>query len=245
MILLVDVGNSRMKWAFLRDGALLDRGSLGRAQVDAGGPLDAWPDNAEVDRVLICSVAGAGLDARLEALVRGRLGLSPEWFRARRKTLGIVNAYAEPSHLGSDRWAALLGARGLAGGAVGVVDCGTALTLDVVDAGDRHLGGFIIPGPDLARDSLLSRTGSVREAAGDVDGVLGRSTAACVTNGTLLGLAGAVERWIAEVEAGQERVDWFATGGAWPRLAGLVRRELRHEPDLVLEGLARTAGAEP
>lgn len=239
MKLVVDVGNSRMKWA--RVGASgLESGTAVARREPLENTLDAhWPGPEKPAAVLISSVAGARFNARLERWVLARWGCRPAWFRSQAKTLGITNGYNDYARLGSDRWAALLGARGLGPGPVGVLDCGTAVTLDIVDGEDRHLGGFIFPGLELVRRSLWTGTANIPEAAAGPEGRLGLSTAECVSNGTAVGLAGALERWMADVERLVDGVAWLATGGSWPQVRPLVRRTIDYDPDLVLRGLAR------
>ncbi len=96
-----------------------------------------------------------------------------------------------------------------------------------------------MPGLELAQQSLLTSTANVRAAAARAAGVLGRSTAECVANGTSLGLAGALERWMREVDDSVGGVAWLATGGAWPRMRATISRSIEYDPDLVLRGLAR------
>lgn len=239
MKLVVDIGNSRIKWAGLgaaglAPGAAATRSEPVEAMLEATlGDITAPSD------ILICSVAGRNFDDRLERWMVARWGRRPGWFRSAPETMGIVNGYPEPAQLGADRWAAVIGARGLLRGPLGVIDCGTALTLDVVDGDDRHLGGLIAPGLELAQQSLLTSTANVRAAAARAAGVLGRSTAECVANGTSLGLAGALERWMREVDGSVEGIAWLATGGAWPRMRATISRSIEYDPDLVLRGLAR------
>lgn len=239
MKLVVDVGNSRIKWAGfgaagLTPGAAANRGEPVEAVLEAelgdtGAPSD----------ILICSVAGREFNHRLERWMVARWDRRPGWFRSEPETLGIVNGYPEPAQLGADRWAAVIGARGLLRGPLGVIDCGTAVTLDVIDGDDRHRGGLIAPGLELAQESLLTSTANVRSAAARAAGVLGRNTAECVANGTSLGLAGALERWMREVDDSMDGVAWLATGGAWPRMRATISRSIEYDPDLVLRGLAR------
>lgn len=239
MKLVVDVGNSRIKWARVVDGRL-EAG----APVDRGGDVPpaldaAWSTLQTPSAVLISSVADADSDARMEQWMEGRWGRSPQWFRSRPETLGLINGYGDPAQLGSDRWAALLGARARRPGPLGIIDCGTAVTLDVVDAQDRHLGGLIAAGPELAQRSLLTDTAKIRDIPARGTGLLGRSTAQCVANGTILGLAGALERWVWDVDDALKGVAWLATGGAWTQLEPMMRISVHYDPHLVLRGLAR------
>lgn len=239
----MDIGNTRIKWARVAPNG------LGRpAAANRDEPLETALDAAFADAgapsvVLIASVAGEDFNARLEQWMVGRWGRPPEWFRSAPEALGVVNGYRDFAQLGADRWAAVLGARGLHAPPVGVIDCGTAVTLDVVDANDRHLGGLIAPGLALAQRSLLTNTANVRAAARQATGLLGRSTAECVANGTSLGLAGVVERWMRDVDASLEGVTWLATGGSWPQLRDTIHGSMQYDPDLVLRGLARVLGA--
>ncbi len=239
MKLVMDIGNSRIKWARVATQGLGPAAAAGR-DVPPEAALDAaFADTAAPDRVLISSVAGDDFDTRVERWMVDRWGARPEWFRSMPETLGIVNAYPEPAQLGADRWAAVVGACGRHPGPLGVIDCGTAVTLDVVDDAGRHLGGLIAPGLELARRSLLSSTANVRAAARSTTGLLGRSTAECVANGTALAQAGALERWIKDVDDSLDGVAWLATGGGWPELSATIHRSIEYDPDLVLRGLAR------
>lgn len=239
MKLVMDVGNSRIKWAGF-GAAGLDPGAAAIRAEPVEAMLDAaLGDTGAPSKILICSVAGREFNDRLERWMVARWDRRPGWFWSEPETMGIVNGYPEPAQLGADRWAALIGARGLRRGPLGVIDCGTAVTLDVVDDGDRHLGGLIAPGPELAQQSLLTSTANVRAAAARATGVLGRSTAECVANGTSLGLAGALERWMREVDDSVDGVAWVATGGAWPGMRATIGRTIEYDPDLVLRGLAR------
>lgn len=239
MKLVVDVGNSRIKWARVNNGRMGPGAFLERDDPIEAALSRAWANELPPAEALVCSVAGSSFNERLGAWMYERWRLQPVWFRSRARNLDIANAYVHPEQLGSDRLAALIGARGLLSGPLGVIDCGTAATLDAVDEEGRHCGGLILPGLTLARQSLLQRTDNIRDVGPVAPGVLGRSTAECVANGTRLGLAGALERCMAEIERALPGLSWIATGGEWPELAGLIDRSVAHDPDLVLKGLLR------
>ncbi|MBS1270679.1 MAG: Type III pantothenate kinase [Gammaproteobacteria bacterium] len=239
MKLVVDIGNSWIKWGRvygerLEPGTPVARKGPGESIFDA-----AWHNWEAPTTVLVSSVAGAEFDSRLELWMVNHWGCRPGWFRSRPETLGIVNGYSDYNGLGSDRWAAIIAARGLYPGALGVIDCGTAVTLDVIDKDDHHLGGFICPGIELAQHTLLTQTANICETTLQSGGLPGKTTAECVMNGIGLGLAGALERWIANVEKAMDGVTWIATGGDWRRLSPIVRKQVQYDADLVLKGLVR------
>ena len=108
MILAVDAGNSRVKWA-LHDGRdFVREGWVAHAEIDA---LDAqWSSLPEPSTVVIANVAGDGIAERLRKST-GRWKVPPRWACSARSQAGVSSRYDDPSQLGIDRWAALIGAR--------------------------------------------------------------------------------------------------------------------------------------
>lgn len=245
MKLVVDVGNSRIKWARVEDGRLRPGAFFERHGSIEEALESVWGELAPPTAVLVCSVAGPAFNEWLAQWIASHWRIRPAWFESVARTLGLENGYAFPAQLGNDRWAALVGARGRFSGPLGVIDCGTAATVDVVDDDGRHRGGFILPGLALARQSLLQRTDSIRDIGPAPPGVLGRGTAECVANGTRLGLAGALERCMNEAERVLNGLSWVVTGGEWHELEGLVGKSIIYDPDLVLKGLARALERTP
>lgn len=156
---------------------------------------------------------------------------------------GVHNGYRDYQRLGLDRWLALVAGYRIAGGACLVLDLGTAVTSDLVDANGRHLGGYICPGVPLMRSQLRTHTRRIRyddataqEAARDL--APGRETAEAVERGCLLMLRGFVrEQYLLACELLGGECSVFLTGGD----AELVKDELPHAQilsDLVFVGLA-------
>ena len=208
---------------------------------------DAWSHLTVPHRVVVANVAGAEARQGLQSWVQRHWPAARLHFVvAVAAQLGVKNGYREPAQLGSDRWAALIGARQRVTGAVCVVDCGTAITLDALDAAGEFAGGVILPGITLARDALRARAPGIAAAEGDDSSCFARSTAAGVAAGTLYGAAGAMERIVAEFGArlGKD-MHVLLTGGDAPRLRPLLHGRwvgaTEAVPDLVLQGLARIA----
>lgn len=253
MKLLLDIGNTRFKWAWLdendrfvpgaardhREHALVDM--LAEVETQAGRPSS----------VMISSVSAPAVTEALDAAIDERWQLRPARLRPAHEAFGVRCAYAEPQRLGADRWAALIGARARWPGAVAVLDFGTAVTLDALDAEGCHLGGLIAPGYRLMFQSLLRDTGGIAgamsapEAVPATDG-LALNTADAVHEGVLACLAGFVTRVLVSLEqrwpAGYTLV---ITGGDAQRLKPVLPATAVFEPDLVLQGLARAVTEQP
>ena len=241
MLLLFDLGNSRCKWAradgALQPGAAIEYGQdFSRALETSLGALP------RPERVLAVSVAGDAVTAQLAAWARAQFGLTLELMPARSAQCGVSSRYDNPAQLGADRWAALVGARGRTRDAVCVVNCGTAVTIDALDGAGVFQGGVILSGLATQRASLLKNTHGIREADGKDDSCLARNTADAVAAGTLQGLAGAIDRVVAE----QARVlgvtpHMLLAGGDAERLHPVLTTAHELAPLIVLEGLHRMA----
>lgn len=241
MKLVVDVGNSRMKWANL-DGSTWPQSRSMSVKGDIKTLLDRhWISMTPPEIVLISNVAGKETERRLHLWVREHWGIDPVFFRSTSRYKGMTNEYAQPEQLGCDRWAALIGARSLRQrGALCVVDCGTAITIDALTADDRFIGGIIFPGIDLIQQSLLAGTSDIMESRAEFREVLGATTAEGVSGGSFIGVAGAIDRTLAEMCAILDDPKLYITGGDATLLLPLLNNSLQYEPDLVLLGLART-----
>ena len=187
--------------------------------------------------------AGAGVDQRLAAAARRVSGVVPEFVASTRRLGGVRTAYAEPWRLGVDRFVAVIGAHALRPHrAVCVVDVGTAMTIDLVDARGRHVGGAIIPGPHLMVESLLRNTSGILKRSGGKSAgrsLFARNTRSAIELGARYAAAAVVDRAVTEARAAlgvSPRV--LLTGGAAPAIHPLIRSAHSNVPDLVLRGLA-------
>ncbi|HEX5049327.1 MAG TPA: type III pantothenate kinase [Gammaproteobacteria bacterium] len=245
MQFLVDIGNTRFKWARLVHGKLTHHGSAahrGSLEHALAALSDALP--VDVARVLVANVAGEEVARRLTELARAHSGVMPEFVATAAEAFGVRCAYSDPSRLGVDRWLGVLAAHRLAGGAACVIGAGTAVTFDAVDAHGQHLGGLIFAGARLAAAALDAHTSNIggtapagaRPAGLDL---LGKSTDAAVGNGAMLALAAALDRAVGAVDAALgARSKVYLTGGDGPHFRGWLETDTEQRADLVLEGLA-------
>jgi len=245
--LYIDIGNSRIKWALARGTRMGRLRAMSLSQFSRFAR--ALRSTRGVQAVHAVCVAGRPMEQRLRAALRLAGLPAPRFARSSRRAAGVTNAYRDPWRLGADRWVGMIGAWHLAGArrAVCAISAGTALTLDVVDAGGRHRGGLIAPGPEMMVGALLGRTrgiaaraaGARRSKATPLAPPLAGDTRSAITTGSLLAAAGLVERCLAELRARSKLTPAvYLTGGAAPALARLLSRRHRHCPDLVLRGLA-------
>ncbi len=238
MNLLIDVGNSYVKWATVEDGHW--DGGYRTAISGAISELfeSCWGYLPAPRRIMVSNVQGEQFESDLVKWCQSYWRVRPMFLEPTETACGIVNNYHNHKQLGPDRWAALIGARTLADGALGVIDCGTAITVDALSADNVFLGGAILPGLKLAHDSLLTNTRGVNESESDLVSVLGRSTADCVGSGVYYGLAGGIDRLVSEIEKTLvQRLRLYVTGGDAIRLQPLLTAQTILEPELVLKGL--------
>ncbi|MEW6165608.1 MAG: type III pantothenate kinase [Pseudomonadota bacterium] len=232
-LLCLDAGNTRLKWGWRADGRWLAQGACATTAVET--LVAALPGRPT--RIVACNVAGDAVAGRIAALAAG-LGAPLDWFRSGAAAHGVINGYADPVRLGDDRWAALIGARGLHAGHALVVMSGTATTIDILDATGRFAGGLILPGLALMRDALARNTAGLPEARGGFREIP-TNTDDAIASGAVQATLGAIER-MARRAAGTDFL-CLLSGGDAPLLAPLLDLPLRQVDNLVLEGLARAA----
>lgn len=246
--LLVDIGNTRVKWALLR-GARFVPGK----PIAHGGEADAiatlMKRVKDIDRVLAVSVAGRRLDQALSREASARFGLSVQFVKSSRRAGGITNGYKDVWRLGADRWVGAIGAHALARGRdVLFAMAGTALTIDLVSATGKHRGGAIIPGPATMVASLLSGTHGIRRRAQGLAASSRRlfagDTASALAAGSRFAAAAFIDRAVDEAARSQgAKPLLLLSGGAAADLRRHLRHRARDVPDLVLHGLAELARA--
>ena len=253
-ILLVDIGNTRVKWTTLDDGRIGRQKAIahvGWSGQDIARHLLGQPRQAKkIERVVIVSVAGPRIDRGFTAETKRLIGIKPEFFASARRAAGVTTLYQEPWRLGADRLVGVIGAFELSKHRpVCIISVGTAMTLDLVDARGRHRGGAIVPAPSLMVGSLLSETHGIRRRAqGGAGGrdFFARSTRAAIAQGARYAAAAVADRAVTEARAtlGQKPLV-LLTGGAADSIRALIRSPHRHIPDLVLRGLAVIASQRP
>lgn len=239
MLLLVDAGNTRIKWAIAAPGAALGEWTLHDAVSHAGldGAAGAWR-RAGVARAIVSNVAGTDLRERIaQALPEG---VQVEWFASTPARAGLRNGYRNPGQLGCDRFAAAIGARALTPGRnLVVATCGTATTVDAISADGRFIGGMILPGLALMAGSLARNTAQLPQVTPGAapPPLFGDNTDDAIVSGVLSAQAGAIER--ACIAHGAS--ECIVSGGAAPYIAPVLKFAHRVVDNIVLVGLHAAA----
>lgn len=240
MKLLLDLGNTRIKWALqLQAQGWLSRGALDWQDDVAGQLALAWAELPMPDIVCAASVVDESREALLTTICERMFRRTPVWVRSPASACGVVSAYAEPQRLGVDRFLTMVTA--LAGGHAPcvLVGVGTALTLDALAADGQHIGGLIAPGPKLMQQALQSATVKVRlERPGEILD-WADNTADAVASGCWQAAAALVERFAIRVTPRLGLAPPLILGGGdAERLVPLISLPSQINQNGVLGGLA-------
>ncbi|HEY0665694.1 MAG TPA: type III pantothenate kinase [Gallionella sp.] len=233
--LLIDAGNSRIKWAVIQHDQWLQRGAM---------PLEKLPmlasqitDMQGIFQVWVSNVAGEGVAARIK-----ELGIHDTRFiSAQRSGYGIENGYADPAQLGSDRWAALISAWNIVGRQCIVVNSGTATTIDTLSESGKFRGGLILPGIELMQRSLVHTAANLRAGGGRYQH-FPDDTCDGMFSGAIQATCGAIERQ--QRSLGSDDVPIILGGGAAQQLLPHLGMQVELVEDMVLRGISLIAREE-
>jgi len=256
-VLLLDIGNSRLKWALLREPyrrgqRFRARGTLDLARLGGSGAAlqRLFARLTPLSGIEVCNVAGVRMRRHILGAAHRARAPRPHFARSAHAAGGVRNAYPQPWRLGVDRWAAMIGAHHEhPGRALCVVAVGTAMTIDLIDAHGRHQGGNIIPSPRLMIESLLERTAGIRRRAGGRSAaaalrarrvpLFARDTRRAVTAGAAHAAAALIGEAVRAARAPLGRTPrLLLSGGGADAIAPLLDFPYRREHELALRGLA-------
>jgi type III pantothenate kinase len=238
MLLLIDAGNTRVKWALADDDAALGvwRASGAVAHAELNHLPAAW-QHQPVTRVIVANVAGAKLRDQLQLMLPS--SVPPQavtWFVSSARLGAMRNAYRNPQQLGCDRFAAAYGAQALAPGkALIVATCGTATTIDAITADGTFIGGMILPGLGLMASALARNTAQLPQVRPGATRPppFANNTDDAIVAGCLAAQAGAIERACALHGA----AECIVSGGAAAYIAPMLLVPHRMVDNIVLTGL--------
>jgi len=206
MMVEADLGNSRMKWRLLSGGVVVAFGCCEYAN------LSLWSVSGRVTRIRVSCVAGDVQRLHFVARCMELFNVEPEFAQVNSRLGSVSCAYQDYKSFGVDRWLALLAAYNRCSGAAIVVDCGTAITVDLLRANGLHQGGYILPGFELMVNSLSVDTANVKVLIKSpaVSLKLGSTTSECVSHGVLMSIVSLLE----STQKKEPTASLILTGGA-------------------------------
>ncbi len=250
-VLEIDAGNSRIKWRVQGYAAGQKKQLAKGVFVAARQPEDLAADldrllaslaDMAIDKVLVSNVRGKTFAAELEACCKRQLDTDPVFAKIENHQNGVSSSYTEPGRMGIDRWLAMQSVYAGNRAAACIVDCGSAMTIDLLNADGQHGGGFIVPGLTLLQSSLHSSTAELPfQAAQHYAIEPGASTSQAIQHGAInmqLGMLQRVYRnWATQRQ-------WYLCGGDAELLASFIEWPCSLQPDLVLDGLELVCGTD-
>lgn len=241
MLLVIDIGNSRTKWALAGDDGKLSEFEVCMNTAIATSNLSTSAQKA--DRALIANVAGESMALQIAQLV---MPLAVNFLTPSAQACGVKNGYAETTKLGADRWAALVGAWQRTKHATVVVNAGTAITIDVLDEKGCFLGGSIMPGLRLMHESLSNNAAQLNIVEGFSQN-FPNNTQDAIATGNINAVAGAIGIMLKRLE---KQCGWLPklilSGGDANKIADALKLNLKQViimENLVLQGLVLLAKA--
>jgi len=246
-MLTVDIGNSRIKWALFSGGLIKENGCLDYAADNIESQLDKARLPKSITSVVVSCVAGEKIKSQFKRWAGHNGFTSIEFAVTRDKQNGVVNSYQDPAKMGVDRWLAVLAAfdkgEALKDDLICVVDCGTAITIDVIGFSGKHLGGLIMPGYQTMIQSLVKNTENIKNENKVIftptqNSELASSTSDALVKGCsqiiVQGISGIISSYQKKTPAA---IHCLVTGGDGEWVSPALTVDNVYDPFLVLKGL--------
>jgi len=253
MLLAIDAGNTRTKWA-----TFSCQGEIRQQHACLNGELASTSFSSAItdcSHIVISNVAG---EQHADSLTRilAPYQLPTLWVKANASTCGVINRYEKPETLGSDRWAALIAAWHLKHHTCVVVNAGTAITIDALNTCEtngaksgKFVGGLILPGLTLMQQTLgrataqLPKTNTHHAPMTELHhNIFAKNTADAIYNGALHAISGAIEHMAASLNKQSKQPPQIVISGGDAQvianaLAYYVTNQVAIVDNLVLQGL--------
>jgi len=263
-MIAVDIGNSRVKWALFNAGEIVEHGVFAYTKDAVKKDFELKLCEANLPKfassIVVSCVAGADIKQRFIDWLKENNFTEWRFAETRSKQCAIVNAYKDPAKMGVDRWLAMIAAFDLCDAKnnelICVIDCGTAITLDILNAQGVHIGGLIMPGYQTMVQSLIKQTGNIESFEQIGFNHAQNSGLACSTQDAILkgcsqlvsgGVAGVLQRQLTEEITkvncvvsggdGQWLTDALTTDRQPREMTGVTIQASDYRPFLVLQGL--------
>jgi len=237
MKLLVDIGNTRIKWAVEVNGVVEKSSAINHQSQYLEQIQQKWSVIESPEILAISSVSNQCIVNQLLILAK-KLWPNVSFVIAKSTTQGfdITNGYKQANKLGVDRWMGLIALRHYYPGDSCIIDCGTAITIDVLNKQGLHLGGLISPGLQLMKQSLFQGTENLSYVKQAFSLGLSDATDSAIFSGTSLAAVGLIDKVITEFAKECQTI--VLTGGDAVLLSKYLDYQVFIEQDFILKGLA-------
>jgi type III pantothenate kinase len=243
-----DAGNTRIKWRLRQLGGDGSRQTLASGVVMAPAKIptvflelrDQFADLPlqAIDRVLVASVRGEGFKSAFTSFLSEKLQLSVDFVAVRADGVAVQHCYPDNARLGVDRWLAMQAAYERCRESCIVINCGTTITVDLIEGAGRHLGGYIVPGMWMMRESLTARSSALVSDKLPWEATHpGHNTAEAIHHGILALVSGFLRDLHQRAPTAPAAPRWFLTGGDALWIRPHLDWPLELVPELVLDGL--------
>lgn len=247
--LLIDIGNTRIKWAHHSPKTAAGNELVGHGVLEHGSQIEVETLQqikapANLDSILVSAVTDDLNSQRIKKQLQAIFAVPVQMVKSQPQFNHLVNGYKQPPLLGVDRWVALIGAFAQAKPSHGVfvVDVGTAITIDAVDGDGKHLGGIISPGLSLMRNSLSQNTERLMLVEDAKISAVADNTQDAIASGTIWSLVGLIQQIEQRLALdGDSKIDYLITGGDAQKLLPHLPVRYILVTDLILQGLAALA----
>lgn len=243
-ILLVDIGNSRIKWALYEHDQIGDQKVGWWQENDLDEILNSsWQDFDQINAVYISNVAGNSIEATVSKWCEKHWNLKPSFAKVSKNSGGVINCYSNAQKLGIDRWLAMIAGWNISKGEVCIIDCGSAVTVDVINSEGLHQGGMISPGLALSGRALNDHTHALSLEQRENFPMLADNTTDAINSGCYHQFIGGIRHVVGKMQQqfGSD-MKYIITGGDAELVLSdsnmsTLELDIRHEPDLILQGL--------
>ena len=254
--LLVDVGNSRLKWNVWQQGVLQFSRETQRADYIDRSIADVLDDqwgniDDTIQEIFVANVAGDTVAKQIETWCVDHWGIHPRFAETNIRFQSVKNGYHNYNELGVDRWLAVIAAHQVYPDQdVIVIDCGTAITVDTVARDGQHHAGPIIPGRQMMFQALATNTADLNDVSENnmSESVVVNNTQKAIVSGVNFAISSALDAVVSEMrqrlinENSANKIVTMVTGGAAETVMSLTQiKDFTVKPDLVLTGLRLVA----
>ena len=244
-ILLLDIGNTRIKWGIFDNHNILINGAVNVRESEQDNFLSLYQSfPSGIEKAVASSVLDSDISIKLKKTFKSFFGFKIEFIETDENSHNVINGYDEPLSLGVDRWVAMIAARNEFKKDVMIIDMGTAITIDLIDKYGTHRGGKILPGFKLMSEALNKNTSNIQQTINlhniekkDIQ-FWGKDTRNVIISGITSAISGAIQVSLDELNSNGEEAVVIITGGDSEFFKDYLDRAYKFRPNLVLSGLA-------